>query len=76
MAGFFEQTRRKPLSLHFEDFLAAPEATVGAARKWLDFPDSPRAAVSLPRIERQGDETNAEWADRFRRDAARAGYRT
>lgn len=72
--SFGRRLKTKPALIFYEDFITAPDAAADRVVKWLGFPEAPVASVSLPEVKRQSDEINAEWAERFRRDADREGY--
>ncbi len=71
---FFKNAKITPLTVFYEDFTADRDRVVSGIVDQLGFPRSPRGEVQPPRIEKQADEINLEWAERFRREAAQAGF--
>lgn len=63
----------RPLTVFYEDFVERPDAMTAEIIAALGFPTEPRGAPTAPDVARQGDETNVEWAERFRKEAARQG---
>jgi LPS sulfotransferase NodH len=69
----FQKRKIHPLVLIYEEFIEDPEKSVGRILQDCSIPLAPRAEVDLPPAERQSDQTNLEWAERFRRETADKG---
>ncbi len=72
--SFFESMKITPMIVFYEEFIKDPGAKITEIGRWLDFPTEPRANVAVPKIARQGDQTNLEWAEKFKKEAAQHGY--
>lgn len=66
----YGQLRIEPVRVIYEDLLAAPAATVERVLAALALAREPGVSVTLPPLERQFDDVNAEWIARFRADIA------
>jgi LPS sulfotransferase NodH len=70
----FETKKIEPIEIVYEDFMVEPDKIVGdLLRRW-KVPLEPHADIALPILERQSDGINAEWAERFRHEAAEQGH--
>lgn len=64
---FFAEGRIVPLTVVYEDFVAAYEKTVRDILRWLGL-DSDGAMIAAPAFERLSDDVSEEWVQRFRRE--------
>ena len=60
----------------YEELAQDPQAQVLEVIRWLDVPWAGSAAVPPPKMRKQSSSRSAEWADRYRADAARLGAGT
>lgn len=70
---FLRNAKVHPLTVFYEDFIERPDGITAEIVAKLGFPTEPRGVPIAPDVERQGDETNIEWATRFREEAAQQG---
>lgn len=74
---WFEANDIPPFHVTYEDLLADPEATVRSIVELLEVQDAERDEMEeVPFVEKQGDETNEEWIERFRRETEGDGRRS
>ena len=67
---FFERAGVAPLSLVYEEFVVAYEATTAAILDYLGVPTPQPLTLSAPRLCRQADELSEQWVRQFCREAA------
>lgn len=67
---FFERAGVAPLSLAYEEFIMAYEATAAAVLDYLGVPAPQPLALPAPRPRRQADALSEQWVQQFRREAA------
>src|SRR5262249_4405712 len=67
---WFETKRIEPFVVTYEDLIVNKDGVVRSIVKLLDAENDKPQRVDLPKLEKQGDETNEEWVARFRRDSA------
>jgi LPS sulfotransferase NodH len=65
-SSHFEENGIEPLTVVYEDFLAAYEETLDATLEFLGVPASERSAPALE-MSRQSDSMSDEWVERYRR---------
>jgi trehalose 2-sulfotransferase len=66
--NWFKANNITPFRLTYEDLLADPAATVQSVVDFLGVQNADRDEVKVPPVEKQGDDTNQEWIERFRRE--------
>lgn len=73
---WFEANGVTPFVVSYEDMLADKDGVVRSIVEMLDAQNDEPEKIVLPVVEKQGDETNMEWAARFAgdSDAARDGW--
>ena len=62
---WFDLHKIEPIRVVYEDLIADPAVTVRAIVEQLGVQDDEPEDLDIPAIEKQGDETNQEWIDRF-----------
>jgi trehalose 2-sulfotransferase len=65
---WFKANNITPFRLTYEDLLADPAGTVQSVVEHLGVQNAERDEVKVPPVEKQGDDTNQEWIERFRRE--------
>jgi trehalose 2-sulfotransferase len=65
---WFEDNDVEPWRVTYEDLTAGSAAVVRRTVELLDAQDDEPDAILVPKIEKQGDETNSEWIARFRQE--------
>lgn len=73
---WFEANRIEPFVVTYENFTADAAGVVRGIVELMDVKNDRREEVHPPALEKQGDETNLEWVERFRREnrsAAKSG---
>ncbi len=68
---WFEINNVRPLVVHYEDSVADTANVIRSVVELLDVQNDEPEQISLPAVEKQGDETNIEWLTRFRREPDR-----
>jgi LPS sulfotransferase NodH len=71
--NWFKAKNITPFRLTYEDLLADPAGTVQRVVEHLGVQDAERDEVKVPPVEKQGDDTNQEWIERFRRETEGGG---
>ena len=71
--NWFKAKNITPFRLTYEDLLADPAGTVQKVVEHLGVQNAERDEVKVPPVEKQGDDTNQEWIERFRRETEGAG---
>ncbi len=71
--NWFKANNITPFRLTYEDLLADPAGTVQRVVEHLGVQDAERDEVKVPPVEKQGDDTNQEWIERFRRETEGGG---
>ena len=66
--NWFKANNITPFRLTYEDLLADPAGTVQRVVEHLGVQNAERDEVKVPPVEKQGDDTNQEWIERFRRE--------
>ena len=66
---WFELHNITPFQVTYEDLIADPAATVRSVVERLGVQDDEPDDLKIPEIEKQGDDTNQEWIERFVREA-------
>jgi trehalose 2-sulfotransferase len=66
---WFMANRIKPHLVHYEDLIADAASVTRSIVELLDVANDEPEQVALPVLEKQGDEVNLEWRDRFQRAA-------
>jgi LPS sulfotransferase NodH len=66
---WFELHNITPFRVTYEDLIADPAAVVRGVIERLGVQDDEPDALDIPAIEKQGDDTNQEWIERFVREA-------
>jgi LPS sulfotransferase NodH len=70
---WFDSCAIEPYVLNYEDLISDVPASVAKIAQWLDVDCDMRAKMVLPKLERQSDNVNREWAERFMAEA-KSGY--
>ena len=70
---WFEAQRVTPYPLTYEDLTADAPSVVQSVLKLLGVENDEREQVRVPPAEKQGDETNQEWIERFNRETRAGG---
>jgi len=68
---WFDANHIQPFVLYYEDAVADTAGAVRSVVELLGVQGDEPEEIHLPPIERQSDETNAEWVERFRRERDR-----
>jgi trehalose 2-sulfotransferase len=71
---WFELNAITPFVINYEDLIDNMAIVVSSMVKLMDVEGDERHAVRLPPVEKLGDETNIEWATRFRREALKSTW--
>jgi trehalose 2-sulfotransferase len=71
--NWFKANNITPFRLTYEDLLADPAGTVQRVVEHLGVQNAERDEVKVPPVEKQGDDTNQEWIERFRRETEGGG---
>ena len=71
--NWFKAKNITPFRLTYEDLLADPAGTVQSVVEHLGVQNAERDEVKVPPVEKQGDDTNQEWIERFRRETEGGG---
>jgi trehalose 2-sulfotransferase len=66
--NWFKAKNITPFRLTYEDLIADPAGTVQRVVEHLRVQNAERDEVKVPPVEKQGDDTNQEWIERFRRE--------
>ncbi len=66
---WFELHNITPFRVTYEDLIADPAASVRSVVERLGVQDDEPDDLNIPAIEKQGDDTNQEWIERFVREA-------
>ena len=72
---WFEAHNVVPFELTYNDLTTNPDGVVRSIIERLDVANEEREDVYVPPVEKQGDETNNEWIERFERERTAAGNR-
>jgi LPS sulfotransferase NodH len=64
-AEFFETNEITPLVIEYEDFAADYAGTISTVLDWLGLPGAPCASFPAPRLRRQSNARNDDWAARY-----------
>src|SRR5271166_3141921 len=67
--NWFKAKNITPFRLTYEDLLADPAGAIQKVVEHLGVQNAERDEVKVPPVEKQGDDTNQEWIERFRREA-------
>jgi LPS sulfotransferase NodH/SAM-dependent methyltransferase len=67
---WFANREITPLEVRYEELMGDPDGVVLDIMRHLDVTDDPADRVEIPTAERQHDEINAEWTERFLRETA------
>ena len=65
---WFEANDINPFVVVYEEMTANPAGVVRSILEYLDVQDDQPNVVRLPPVEKQGDDTNKEWVERFKRE--------
>ena len=68
--AFFERFAIVPMTIVYEDLAAEYEPTLRRVLRWLGLPEAETVAVPHPRLQRQADARNQEWATRYHAEEA------
>ena len=71
--NWFKAKNITPFRLTYEDLLADPAGTVQSVVEYLGVQNAERDEVKVPPVEKQSDDTNQEWIERFRRETEGGG---
>jgi trehalose 2-sulfotransferase len=66
--NWFKANKITPFRLTYEDLLDDPAGTVRSVVEHLEVQNAERDEVKVPPVEKQSDDTNQEWIERFRRE--------
>ncbi len=66
--NWFKANSITPFRLAYEDLIADPASTVQSVVEYLEVQNAERDEVKVPPVEKQSDDTNQEWIERFRRE--------
>ena len=65
---FFAEGSIVPLTIVYEDFVLAYEATMRNILDYIEIPDSEKVAIANPPLQKLADDVSEEWVQRFRKD--------
>ena len=65
---FFSEGSIVPLTIVYEDFILAYEATIRNILDYLELPDSKIVSITSPPLQQLADDVSEEWVQRFRKD--------
>lgn len=71
--NWFKAKSITPFRLTYEDLLADPVGTIQSVVEYLEVQNAERDEVKVPPVEKQSDDTNQEWIERFRRETEGGG---
>jgi 2-polyprenyl-3-methyl-5-hydroxy-6-metoxy-1,4-benzoquinol methylase len=66
--NWFKAKNITPFRLTYEDLIDDPAGTVRSVVEFLEVQNAERDEVKVPPVEKQSDDTNQEWIERFRRE--------
>jgi trehalose 2-sulfotransferase len=66
--NWFKANKVTPFRLTYEDLLDDPAGTVRSVVEYFEVQNAERDEVKVPPVEKQSDDTNQEWIERFRRE--------
>jgi LPS sulfotransferase NodH/2-polyprenyl-3-methyl-5-hydroxy-6-metoxy-1,4-benzoquinol methylase len=70
---WFEAHDVTPFEVTYDDLIANAAGVVDSVLEYLGVQNDEPEAVTVPRVEKQSDETNKEWIERFRREMRTRG---